>query len=427
MIIKKDIKRIAVNTIFLSMLQMFNYVMPFFLFPYLMYILGTKNFGAWMLVLSITQYLNILIDYGFNLSATRKVTLFKNDKVKINQLFTNVMFVKLLFFAFAFGLVLICNNEMNNLLHIPNGLMVEMFLYLFGLILTPFWLFQGLEQLKVPTVLNLIARMVSVIATFFFVRQGSDIFLLPIINGIPLILTGIISWLLLYRQGVLLVFPKWSLMKSEIKEGADLFISSISVTLYTTLNTVLLGIFAGPQSVAYYSICEKIIQAIKSVVTPLYQATYPYMVKALNDVKGISMKKLKILLLLSLSMGILIILGLNIFNEVILNYFFNRGFNTSVKYTLLIMSCIPLISFINNVLFIQTLVPLGESKYLRKVTILAGVVNISFVCIFSQYLEDIGSALGYMLSELTVLIFGGVKIYLMLKKKKEKGELIGGT
>ena len=52
MIIKKDIKRIAVNTIFLSMLQMFNYVMPFFLFPYLMYILGTKNFGAWMLVLS---------------------------------------------------------------------------------------------------------------------------------------------------------------------------------------------------------------------------------------------------------------------------------------------------------------------------------------------------------------------------------------
>ncbi|WP_440602872.1 oligosaccharide flippase family protein [Bacillus sp. GB_SG_008] len=426
MILKKDIKRIVVNTTFLSALQIFNYVMPFFLFPYLMHTLGTKTFGAWMLVLSVTQYLNILIDYGFNLSATRRVAILKDNNTKVKQLFTNVMFVKFLFFTIILCIAGICNNVINNLLHIPNLLMLEMFLYLFGLILTPFWLFQGLEQLKIPTILNLIARIVSMVATFFFVKHASDIFLLPIINGIPLIVTGIISWLLLYKQAISLSLPSWDLMKYEIKEGADLFVSSISVTLYTTLNTVFLGIFSSPQSVAYYSICEKIIQAIKSVVTPLYQATYPYMVKALNEEKGISLKKLKILLSLSLIIGVSIILVLNIFNDLILSYFFNGEFNSRIKYTLLIMSCIPLISFVNNALFIQTLVPLGESKYLRRVTLLAGIVNIVFVFVFTSSLEDIGSSLGYMLSEFTVLILGIVKIYSMLTKKQEKGGLASG-
>ncbi|MCK2002954.1 flippase [[Brevibacterium] frigoritolerans] len=420
---KSEIKSIVANSSFLSLLQICNYILPFVLFPYLTHIMGTEHFGIWMLALSIIQYFNILIDYGFNLSATRKVALYNNNKEKVSELFTSVMFVKFLFFMLIFLFVCLFRNLLEDLLQIPAKLMLEMFIYLFGLILTPFWLFQGLEKLKHPTILSLIARLISMLATFFLINNPEDIFILPIINGIPLVITGLIAWLVLYKEGIKISIPEWGKMKNEVISGADLFISSISVTLYTTLNPIILGIFAGPQSVAYYSICEKIIQAIKSVLTPIYQAIYPYMVKSLNKKQEISTDKLRVLFILSGSLGAIIYLGLTIFNDFIYNYFFHGNIIDSFKYTLLFMSFIPLLSFMNNSIFIQTLVPLGESKYLRIVTLLAGVINILFVFAFTSKMGSIGSSLGYVLAEFTVLILGMVKIYSLYKKSRGKGGL----
>ncbi|NNU98273.1 oligosaccharide flippase family protein [Geobacillus sp. DSP4a] len=420
MIIKEDVKRIITNTTLLSSLQIFNYIIPLFLFPYLTHTLGTTIFGIWMLSLNIIQYLNILIDYGFNLSATKKVAIWKRNKEKIAELFTSVMFIKFLFFTTAFCIVVLFSEIINNLFRLPNNLLLEMFLYLFGLILTPFWLFQGLEQLKIPTLLNLVARIFSMFASFICIKNANDIYLLPIINGIPLVITGCISWVILYKQEIKLIIPKWKLIKKEIVDGFDLFISSISVSLYTILNSILLGIFAGPQYVAYYSICEKIIQVTKSIITPVFQATYPFMAKTLNEKRKINWGVLKILFLLSLLIGSIIILILNIFNDTILNYFLHGEFNNSVKATLLLMSFIPLISFLNNSLFIQTLVPLGESKYLRKATFLAGFINILFVSLFAGTLKELGSSMGYVLSELSVLILGIIKVYMYSKRECDR-------
>lgn len=418
---KKEVKLIVANGSFLSILQILNYVLPFVLFPYLTHILGTEHFGIWMLALGIIQYFNIIIDYGFNLSATSKVALNNNNKEKISELFTNVMFVKFLFFTIIFILVCLFIEIIKNSLQIPGKLMLEMFLYLFGLILTPFWLFQGLEKLKIPTLLSLGARLLSIIATFFLVRNPDDFFLLPLINGIPLVVVGLISWLILYQDGIRIGFPTWKRMKNEILLGTDIFISSISITLYTTLNPVILGFFAGPQSVAYYSVCEKIVLAIKNVITPIYQATYPFMVKSLNKERGINMGKLKILFLLSGILGVIILITLTLFNNYIFKYFFHRDIIDTFKYTLLIMSFIPLVNFLNNSIFIQTLVPLGESKFLRKVTFLAGIINILFVAGFAKELGSIGSSLGYFLAELAVLVCGLLKIKSIIQNPKGRG------
>ncbi|UYV54093.1 flippase [Priestia megaterium] len=417
---RKDIKKIASNITFLSALQIFNYIMPFLLFPYLTKKLGTNNFGVWMLALSVVQYLNILIDYGFNLSATKRIAIFKNDKEKVNEIFTNVMSVKFLFFAICCCLIIVFNKSINSLLHFPDDLMFEMLFFLLGLIITPFWLFQGLEQLKVPTTLNLLARLFSMIITFILVEKENDLNLLPLINGIPLILTGIISWFILYRREIRMGIPNVNRMKYEIKDGIDLFISSISVTLYTTLNSILLGIVSGPQAVAYYSVCEKIIQAIKSMITPIYQATYPYVSKTLNKKQGFDKKIFNYLIILSTFIGTIILVGLSAFNEFIIGYFFEGEIVTSLKITFTIMSFIPLLTFLNNTLFIQTLVPLGEYKYLRRVTLVAGVINILFVILFTAQLHSVGSSIGYLLAEISVFLLGSIKIYFIGRQTTER-------
>ena len=69
--ISKDKKRLASNFLSLSALQVFTYVLPLLTLPYLVRVLGVEKYGLVMFAQSVIMFFSILVDYGFNLSATR--------------------------------------------------------------------------------------------------------------------------------------------------------------------------------------------------------------------------------------------------------------------------------------------------------------------------------------------------------------------
>ncbi|MDT1872210.1 oligosaccharide flippase family protein, partial [Acinetobacter baumannii] len=68
----------------------------------------------------------------------------------------------------------------------------------------------------------------------------------------------------------LVVFCKINL--SEIKivfsESFDIFLSNISISFYTTFNTILLGAISGPVSVGYFAAADKIRTAAQGLINP---------------------------------------------------------------------------------------------------------------------------------------------------------------
>jgi PST family polysaccharide transporter len=90
------------NFFSLSILQVATYLAPLITLPYLVRVLGPSRFGLVELAHAIAVYLVILTDYGFNLSATREISLCRNDPRRLSEIFSAVMLLKLLLTVASF-------------------------------------------------------------------------------------------------------------------------------------------------------------------------------------------------------------------------------------------------------------------------------------------------------------------------------------
>src|SRR5690606_5052229 len=99
--------RLLDNFFSLAVLQGANYILPLLTMPYLVRVLGVEQFGLLMFAQSFITYINILTDYGFNLSATKLIAVNRENEDKISEIFSGVFLIKLALLLFCFIIMLI--------------------------------------------------------------------------------------------------------------------------------------------------------------------------------------------------------------------------------------------------------------------------------------------------------------------------------
>ncbi|WP_151801044.1 oligosaccharide flippase family protein, partial [Acinetobacter bereziniae] len=148
-------KRFIRNFFSLATLQGLNYILPLLTLPYLVRVLGAEKFGILAFSTAIIGYFIVLVDYGFNFTATREISLNRDNNEKLNEIFNSVMIIK--FILFLISLII-----MTFLIVFFEKFNVDPWLYyltfgtVFGQILFPVWFFQGIEQMKYITIINII-------------------------------------------------------------------------------------------------------------------------------------------------------------------------------------------------------------------------------------------------------------------------------
>lgn len=406
-------KVLVKNFTSLSLLQLANYIFPVITLPYLVRVLGPEKYGLINFAAAFSAYFVIITDYGFNLSATQEISVNRNDKEKVSEIFSSVLTIKIILFFLSSGIFFLIVN-MFELFSNDAGLYSIMFIGVVGIVLFPLWVYQGVEKMKYILIINVAIRSVTIVSIFLLVKVENDYLLLAVIYTITQVMTGITGLFFAIRKFDLrYLFPSKVQLLEQLKKGWNLFLSSIWINLYTTSNVFILGLFAPNSVVGYYSAADKVRIAFQGILSSMSQSVFPYVNKLLAESyqKFISFNRK--LLKISVMIGIIISSSLFLFAEPIVKIVLGNEYSPSVI-VLRIIAWLPLIIFLSNVFGIQTMLPLNYQKRFSQILFLAALINlmISFSIVPSYF--EIGTSVSMLVTE----IFVTLSFFIFIRMKR---------
>jgi PST family polysaccharide transporter len=403
-------KTLVENFLSLSFLQVANYIFPLIILPYLVRVLGPEKFGLIAFAQAFIAYFQILTDYGFNLSATREISINRENKEKVSEIFSSVMIIKFFLLLLSLGLMTIIVFSFKKfrqdwlIYYLTFGMVL-------GQTLFPIWFFQGMERMKYITFLNVLAKLIFTIAIFVFVKRSSDYLYVPLLNSLGFILAGILAlWIVFKDFGVFFRIPSFKDLKYQLKEGWYIFISTVAISLYTISNTFILGLFTNNTIVGYYSAAEKIIKVVQGLLSPISQAIYPHVSK----ISAESQKSVVVLtrntVRVTGSIFFFLSLFLFVFAPYVVDILLGKQYHNSIT-IIRILSLIPLILSLSTVYATLFLLGGGYKRDWSSIILTASLIDIilvfTFVGVFS--LSYIGVSVSWVLTELYILIASYLK------------------
>lgn len=409
-----EVKIIIKNFISLSSLNVLNFIFPLILIPYLTYTIGIELYGQYALSSTIFNYGLLLVNFGFDFSATKLISINRDDKSKIADILSNVTTIRIIFSFVASVGIAILTYSIPNL--VDNSLLYILGIgILWGQAITPFWLFQGLEKMGYITIINLFARVISTILIFIFIRKPEYFFFINLFQSSGYLIAGITGlFLIRYQLKIKFVKPVFKSIKYYFLDSWHIFLSTLSMSFYREANIIILGITTNYQIVGQYAAIEKVVKAIQSFMDPLAKALFPFFGRKLNDsYQGktgfINFGKVYALLLLLATIALFLI------GPYLLIWYLGQSFISGI---IIFQVLVPVILFggLNYYLGIIGLINLGMNKYFSKAVFVTGLFSISACYVLSQYWSSLGGAIAMTSSELMLLILIYRKIYPWLKK-----------
>ena len=263
------------NVLWLTTLQFLNYLLPLVTVPYLVRVLGTSKYGILSFSITIAQYLVVFTDYGFNLSATREIALVRDNRKKLEETVSAVLFIKgsLLILSTLFLLLFV---EFVPKYHPYAAVLILAFLNVIGSVAFPVWLFQGLQDMRLITILTAAGRLICTGAIFLTVHSTRDLTLATLWSASGFPIAGFIGWFVIRkRYRLTLHVPPMQSIKEAIRSGFHVFVSSVMSNALSNGSVLVMGFAAPFAVVGGYAAIEKIAKAGAMGFAPLTQALYP--------------------------------------------------------------------------------------------------------------------------------------------------------
>lgn len=403
MILLRLDRKLFENIISLATIKGLQYLLAFITFPYLVRVLQVEQYGLIIFAQSVVQYFVLFTDYGFNLLGPREIA--QHDSVKERgSVFSNVFFAKLflLFIStIVFGIGLVALTYYSS---VDCYLYCIFYLMVIGNVLFPVWFYQGIQQMRYITFVNIIANVIRVAGIFIFVKSPQDYLLAALFQAIVPLIASIFSWVILIKDyPEVLVLPTIQGIKKMLTDGWSIFTSTVAINLYTASNVVFLGMLTNNVVVGYFSGAKKIIDNITQLISPITQAIYPYVSKKASTSKIDALRFLHKIVMLLGGGNFLISLFILIFAEWIVKLLLGNGYEQSVL-LLRIMALLPVVISLSNIFGVQTMLVFGMQKEFSKILIMAAILNFCIVFPLIYFFEGVGVSVSITVTECFVTV-----------------------
>jgi len=374
-------------------------------------VLGDSRYGLIEFARAVSIYFLTITDYGFSLSATSEVAVHREDSKRVSEIFSAVMLLRFLLVVLSLAALVAL------VLGIPRlrndwAVYLLTFGHVIGMSLLPSWLYQGMERMKLVAVVNIIARVLFIVSIFVFVAGPDDYLYVPLFQSLTSVVTGLVTLVVAFHAfRIRFYVPPMAVLQREFKNGWHIFLSRMATTLYTTSNTVILGLFAGDASVAYYTAGDKIVRAVQGLQIPLSQAIFPHIAKLASQSKQAALAfASRVLWLVGVS-TFAVSVGLFVAAPPIARIALGEKFAPGVP-VIRILSFLPFIIGLAAIFGVQVMVNFGLKRAMTRVLTAASLFNIVMALTLVAPWRHIGISISSLLTEIFVM----VAMFLVLRR-----------
>lgn len=414
MILKNKHSSLAKNTFFLYVLTFSNQILGLFTIPYLTRIFGPSIYGELGMALSLMTYIQIILDFGFILSATELIAVNRDNRTICSTVFSTVIFIKIILILIS-ALVFLCICML-----IPSWrtkiVLYALFYFAYAInSLLPDFVYRGMEQMKTITIRTVFIKILFTVLVFILIKDKNDLLKYPIILGIGNLGAVIYSVCHVRRTyDIHMIRPEKKYVSILCSRTIPFFVSRIASTFYQAATTIILGsIYVGQDIVGFYSSADKLMSLTKSVSSPVADSLYPYMVKNKDY------KLIKIVLMTVIPIITIIGIFSFIFAEKICIFLFGTEYGAA-KNILRCMIPAMIVIFPTYILSFPVLVPMGLSKKANMSNIIGAVVQSFFlIALFcSSNINAYSIIICGSISEIIVFLYRLVIVLKNCKKHK---------
>lgn len=374
-------------------------VLPLVTIPYLARVLRPEGWGLVVFSQSFAAWMALVLEYGFYLSATREIARVRDDAQRVSRVVADVHGARLLL-----SLIILSAGAAAYLL-VPTFRAEPIYLawaVLFALAqgFSPIWYFQGVERMALPAVLEIIAKTAATVGVFVLVtgpENGWRVLALQASTGFAWIA---VASVLIYRE-VAYVRPTWSGAVAMLRSAAGLFVFRSATGMYLQANSFILGLLAGPQTVAFFGGAEKIVRAATGLIQPATQALYPRISHLAADQDGRARALVRLSLVLVCGLGTVLGIAAAVGAPHLVRLFLGQGYEAAVPVLRVLALLLPIVS-LGTVLGIHWALPMGFDRPFYGLVIAAGALNVVMAYLLAPRFGALGMAISVVLADALV-------------------------
>lgn len=293
--------KVAENYVFMTLLQVLNMCFYLLIYPFLIRRLGAEGYGTYAYAWSMTAIVMAVVNFGFDLPNAKKVAeivgantrgnkvLSEAQKTSIGDVLSCVQTAKAgveLVVLVVYVVLLHCVPVMRD-----NSLIFSVaFIQTLTCILFPQWYFQGVQRMRVVTIVQVVVKICSLPFIFAFVKTPADVWLFMLISSLTSVTGGAIAWVIIRcKDQIIIHFVRPARCKSYYQEAVPFFLTNVMGIVKEQGIVLLVGGFLGMANVSVYDLANKIVTVPRILLLQLNNALYP---KVVVDRSSSAVKKI---------------------------------------------------------------------------------------------------------------------------------------
>jgi O-antigen/teichoic acid export membrane protein len=404
------------NTFF----QIFILIFPLITIPIVAKALGPQQLGTYLFSYSIAALFGLISNLGIVNYGNKIIAANRDSSVELAKNFTSLYVVSLLMTIPALALYLgYC------LLFVEDNLNIFLLqgIFVLSTLFDISWFYMGSEKFKLIIKRDILLKCITLACILLFVRKQNGLIVYTTIMATAALISKLVLWPTL-RRYTNIVRVSIQDCKAHVRPLFALFIPVVAVSLYTTLNIVILGSMTDLGQVGQFNIAIRIMGIPLGLITAMGVVMLPRMsyIIANKDERVVDRyiaKSMSFVMFMSLP----VTFGLIAVSTTLVPLFLGKDFRQA---GIVLAIVAPVLAFAAwaSVLRTQYLIPKGKNKSYIISVLLGAVISLSLNLLLIPGFKSIGAAIAMVCAEFSVMFYqsfalrGDLRIRAYLKSSR---------